>query len=146
MSKDFNKGIKQRIVFIQVLIVAIIFLLGAKSFDIQIFQAENLTKKAENDYASYITIKGERGHILDRKMYELATSIDAVSITACPKKIKDPHIVAQKLAKILNLNKKRLQQKLSTKHMFAWVKRRVPPAQANKIRQLNLQGIYFEND
>ncbi|MEN8211368.1 MAG: penicillin-binding protein 2, partial [Thermodesulfobacteriota bacterium] len=146
MSKDFNKGIKQRIVFIQILIVAIIFLLGAKSFDIQIFQAESLTKKAENDYSSYITIKGERGQILDRKMYELATSIDAISITACPKKIKDPHIAAQKLAKILDLNKKSLQKTLSTKHMFAWVKRRVPPDQANEIRQLNLQGIYFEHD
>lgn len=146
MSKDFNKGIKQRIVFIQILIVTIIFLLGAKSFDIQIFQAENLTKKAENDYASYITIKGERGQILDRKMYELATSIDAISITACPKKIKDPHVTAQKLSKILGINKKRLQTKLSTKHMFAWVKRRVPPDQANEIKKLNLQGIYFEND
>ncbi|MDA3916641.1 MAG: penicillin-binding protein 2 [Deltaproteobacteria bacterium] len=146
MSKDFNKGITQRIIFIQILIVVIIFLLGAKSFDIQIFQAENLTKKAENDYASYITIKGERGQILDRKMYELATSIDAISITACPKKIKDPHITAQKLSKILGINKKTLQTKLSTKHMFAWVKRRVPPDQANEIKKLNLQGIYFEND
>ena len=127
MSKDFNKGIKQRIVFIQILIVAIIFLLGAKSFDIQIFQAENLTKKAENDYASYITIKGERGQILDRKMYELATSIDAIAITACPKKIKNPHIAAQKLSKILGINKNKLLKKLSSKHMFAWVKRRVPP-------------------
>ena len=146
MSKDFNKGIKQRIVFIQILIVLIIFLLGAKSFDIQIFQAENLTKKAENDYASYITIKGERGQILDRKMYELATSIDAISITACPKKIKNPHIAAQKISKILGMNKKKLQKKLSTKDMFAWIKRRVSPDQANEIKKLNLQGIYFEND
>jgi len=146
MSKDFNKGIKQRIVFIQILIVLIIFLLGAKSFDIQIFQAENLTKKAEHDYASYITIKGERGQILDRKMYELATSIDAISITACPKKIKNPHIAAQKISKILGMNKKKLQKKLSTKDMFAWIKRRVSPDQANEIKKLNLQGIYFEND
>ena len=127
MSKDFNKGIKQRIIFIQILIVAIIFLLGAKSFDIQIFQAENLTKKAENDYASYITIKGERGQILDRKMYELATSIDAISITACPKKIKNPHIVAQKLSKILGINKKRLQKKTFHKAYVCLGKKKSSP-------------------
>ena len=146
MSKDFNKEMKQRIVIIQILMVASIFLLGAKSFDIQIFKAKELTRKAENDYSRYVAIRGERGQILDKNMNELATSIDAISITACPLKIKDPGVAAKKLSDILNINLKRLQDTLSSQRMFAWVARRIPPDQAKQIRQLNLAGIYFEND
>jgi cell division protein FtsI (penicillin-binding protein 3) len=146
MSKDFNKGIQRRISVIQVLMVTLIFIMGAKSFDIQIFKARELTQKAENDYSRRATIKGERGQILDRSMNKLATSIDALSITACPLKIKNPVTSAKKLSKILNINRKKLQGTLSSKRMFAWIARRVSPDQANQIRQLNLKGIYFEND
>lgn len=146
MSKKFNKEVKQRIIVIQVLIVVSIFLMGAKSFDIQIFKSRELTQKAESDYSRHFTIKGERGQILDRSMNKLATSIDAISITACPSKIKNPAIVAEKLSKLLNINRKKLQNTLSSQRMFAWVARRVSPDQANQIRQLNLKGIYFKND
>ncbi len=146
MSKDFNRSMRQRIIIVQVLIVAAFCLLGAKSFDIQIFKAKDLTKKAENDYSRHIIVKGERGQIFDRKMNKLATSIDAISITACPRKIDNPDTAAKKLSKILNIDKKDLQKTLSTKNMFAWVKRRVSPDQARQVKKLNLQGIYFEND
>jgi len=146
MSKNFTKGINQRLIIIQVLIVASIFLMGAKSFDIQIFKARDLAQKAESDYSRRLTIKGERGEILDRSMNKLATSIDAISITACPSKIKSPASVAEKLATILNINREKLQATLSSRRMFTWIARKVPPDQANQIRQLNLKGIYFEND
>ncbi|RLC05594.1 MAG: penicillin-binding protein 2 [Deltaproteobacteria bacterium] len=146
MSKDLNKTMKQRIIVVQVLMVSLIFLMGAKSFDIQVFKAHELTQKAENDYARHVIVKGERGQILDRSMNKLATSIDAISITACPFKIKDPGVAARKLSKILNINAKKLQKTLSSQRMFAWVARRVSPNQASQIRQLNFTGIYFEND
>lgn len=146
MSKNLNKGMRRRICVIQVLMVISILIMGAKSFDIQIFKSRELTQKAENDYSRWITVKGERGQILDRNMNKLATSIDAISITACPAKIKDPVTTAKKLSKILNINRKNLQKTLSSQRMFAWVVRRVSPGQAGRIRQLNLKGIYFEND
>ncbi len=146
MPKDFKKSVKQRIVVLQILIVASIFLLGAKSFDIQIFKAEELTQKAENDYSKYITIKGERGQILDKSLNKLATSIDAISITACPSKIKTPKSTAAKLSRILGCNRRKLEKTLASDRMFAWVARRVSPDQAEQIKKINLPGIYFEND
>jgi len=146
MSENFNKKINQRIIVVQVLIVVSIFLLGIKSFDIQIFKAKELAQKAECDYSRYITVKGERGQIFDRNMNKLATSIDAISITACPSKIKDPGTVAKKLSKILDMNRKKLQNTLSSQRMFAWIAKSVSPDQAEQIKQLNLTGIYFEKD
>lgn len=146
MSKNFNTEMKHRIIIVQVLIVASIFFLGAKSFDIQIFKAKDLTRKAENDYSRHFTVKGERGQILDRSMNKLATSIDAISITASPSKIKNPGDAAKKLSSILNIDRKKLQDTLSSQRMFAWIAQKISPDQANQIRQLNLTGIYFETD
>lgn len=146
MSKDHNNGMKQRIIIVQILLVSLIFLMGAKSFDIQIFKAHELTRKAENDYSRYITVKGERGQILDRRMNKLATSIDAISITACPFKIKNPIVTARKLSRILAINSVKLKKTLSSKRMFAWVARQVSPDQASRIRQLDIPGIYFTKD
>jgi len=146
MSKDINIKIKHRILFIQVMMVVSIFLLGAKSFDIQIFKAKELSRKAENDYSRYLTIKGERGQILDRSMNKLATSIDAISITACPLKVKDPALTAKKLSRILDMDSKQLENTLSKKRMFAWIAKRISPDQADQIKKLKLNGIYFEND
>ncbi len=146
-NKDSKiKGMRNRLVVVQILMIALMFILGAKSVDIQIFKAKELTRKAENDYSSYITIKGERGRILDRGMNKLATSSDAISVSACPAKIKDPKRTAEKLAGILDLDTKRLATLLSSKRMFAWVAQRISPDQANQIRLLNLAEIYFEND
>ncbi|MFH2093833.1 MAG: penicillin-binding protein 2 [Pseudomonadota bacterium] len=137
---------KNRILFIQILMIAAIFVLGAKSFDIQIFQAEELTRKAENDYSRLIQITGERGEILDSRMNKLATSTAAISVTACPLKIENPAKAAAQLSLILDIEPKKLEKVLSSKRMFAWVARRISPDQANLIRKLNLAGIYFEDD
>ncbi len=146
MAHKLNKSIKQRIIVVQVLFVALIFILGAKSFDIQIFKSKELTQKALNDYSKAITIKGERGLIFDRQMNKLATSAGAISISACPVKIEQPSIVAQKLSPILGMNKRKLQKKLSSNRMFTWVARSVSPAQAAQIKKLHISGIYFEDD
>jgi len=141
-----KNNMRLRISIIQFLLISSIFVLGAKSFDIQIFKAKELAEKAEKDYSRLITIKGERGQILDRHMNKLATSIDAISITACPSKIVDPVIAAKKLSHILGINRRKLQKTLSSNRMFAWVDRKVSPDQVDKVRQLNLAGIYFEAD
>ena len=146
MAADLNPRIRRRILVIQALMVAAILLLCVKSFDIQILKGKELAEKAENDYSRTITIKGERGQILDQNMNKLGANIDAVSITACPAKITNPGDAAKKIAGLLDINRKKLKETLSSKRMFAWVQRGVTPDQAEKIRELNIPGIYFEND
>jgi cell division protein FtsI (penicillin-binding protein 3) len=146
MAGDFNSRIRRRIVVIQVIMVASILLLCVKSFDIQVFKAKELSEKAENDYSRNITIKGERGQILDQNMNKLGASIDAVTITACPAKIADAGEAAKKIGALLGISPKNLKETLSSKRMFAWVQRGVTPDLAEKIRALNIPGIYFEKD
>ena len=131
MGPEKTQSMRKRMAYVQAILMVSVFLLIAKSFDLQVFRADELAKKAENDYSRYVTIKGERGQILDRNMNELATSTYAVSITACPKNITDPETTAAQLSRILGLSRKKLLKKLNSGRMFAWVARKISPAQKN---------------
>ena len=146
MGPEKTQVMRKRMAYVQAILVVCVFLLAAKSFDLQVFRADELAKKAENDYSRYITIKGERGQILDRNMNELATSTDAVSVTACPKNIRNPGIAAAKLSHILGLSRKKLERKLNSSRKFAWVAKKISPAQKDRIEKLHLAGIYFQKD
>ena len=141
-----KKQIKRRILLVQILLLGCIFLLGARSFEVQIFKAHDLTQKAEQGYSKYLTIKGERGQILDRNLNKLGTSIDAPTITADPTQILDPARTAAALSKILDIKQTGLKTKLSRSGRFVVIARKVSPAQANQIRNLDIQGIYLKND
>jgi cell division protein FtsI (penicillin-binding protein 3) len=145
-NQDSKRHIMRRLTVIQVLMVGLILFMGAKSFNIQVFKAKELASKAEQDYSKQFCIKGERGQILDRQMNKLATSIDAVSVTACPAKIENPRDVAKKIAGILDINPGELEQTLSSQRMFAWVAQKISPDQAGQIKQLKIKGIYFKTD
>lgn len=146
MADQPDTSIKKRIIFIQVMLVTLVCIMGAKSFDIQIFKAEELAQKAMDDYSRSLTIKGERGKILDRRHNKLATSIDAISVSACPAQIDTPKATAEKLARVLGLDSRKLTRKLSSDRMFTWVARSISPFQAEEIRKLGITGIYFEDD
>lgn len=146
MDKNTNKKMHTRLCIIQLILVGLICFVGAKSFDLQILDGQRLSLMDRNDHTRYITINGKRGHILDRHMNKLATSTNAVSITACPANIKDPAFAASKLSSILNLKFGPLEKKLSSKRKFTLIARRVPPAQEEQIRQLKIKGINFETD
>lgn len=146
MDKFPRKKIQQRIHFIQIVLVGCLCLLGAKSFDIQVFQAQGLTRKAEQGYSKHLTLKGERGQILDRHLNKLGTSIDALTITADPSLIQDPSGAALEISKILNLDPGSLKEKLSQNRRFAILAQKVPPPLANQLRSLDITGIYFEAD
>jgi cell division protein FtsI (penicillin-binding protein 3) len=143
---SLNNNINKRIRIVKAFLIICFVLLCAKVVDIQVFEAKELSAKANRDYARSIVIKGARGPILDRDMNKLSSNIDAVTITACPALIDNPAINAKKIASVLNIDSKTLEKVFSSDKMFAWVAQRVPPEQAQKVRQLKIPGIYFEQD
>jgi len=146
MGKKPERQVCRRILMIQVMLVGCICLLGARSFEVQIFKAHDLTRKAEQSYSKYLTLKGERGQILDRNLNKLGTSIDAPTITADPSLVQDPAGVAADLSKILKIKPTVLKKKLSRNRRFVVLARKISPVQAGKIRSLGIRGIYLEND
>jgi cell division protein FtsI (penicillin-binding protein 3) len=146
MEKQMKKRLGRRVGVIQFFLVLGIGLLAAKSFEVQIFDAQDLTQKAEQGYSTDIIIKGDRGEILDRNRNKLGTSIDAPNIIADPKHIKAPATVAKALSRILKIQQNKLTAELSRDRRYVIVARKVSPDQADAIRHLALKGIYLKAD
>jgi cell division protein FtsI (penicillin-binding protein 3) len=93
-----------------------------------------------------IEIAPERGTITDRNGRELAVSVPVQSCFAVPPEVADPALAARLLAPILKIPKRDIETRLSSKHTFVWVARRIPPSEVRQISDLNLRGIYFQRE
>lgn len=123
-----------------ILLLAIIIL---RAFQLQIIEKDRLTQLVERQYLRYVDLSPKRGTIYDRKKRELAISIEVDSAYARPGKIKNKKEIAKKLSPILNISYRNLKNKLASDSPFVWLKRKISPSQAKKIKDLNLEGIGF---
>ena len=74
-------------------------LIGVESFDLQVLEHEELSKKYQSSHKA-LTVPAKRGNIFDRNGQKLALSVDVPSIYANPMKIQDPRPVAKALSKV----------------------------------------------
>lgn len=113
---------------------------------LQVFGREGLQRLAARQSERTINLDPRRGSILDREGRPLAVSVAAESIYAVPQDIEDPRQTAQALARALGVDaagRKELQAQLQRSRAFVWVKRKVDPATARAVRDLQLDGIGF---
>ena len=91
-------------------------------------------------------ISPKRGTIYDRRNRELAVSIKVESVFAVAHKIADKSRTATLLAHALDLDPDRVRRRLEGARSFCWIKRKVDFPQVQKVRELDLPGIYFETE
>jgi cell division protein FtsI (penicillin-binding protein 3) len=101
---------------------------------------------ASRQHSRPIDVEPRRGTIYDRNGAELAMSIDVDSVFAVPGEISDPDTTAQILAKVLNLDAQELATRIRSQKYFAWIKRRLDADTSERVRALNLRGIYFRKE
>jgi cell division protein FtsI (penicillin-binding protein 3) len=93
-----------------------------------------------------LDVDPRRGTIYDRNGTELAMSIDVDSVFAVPSEIPDQETTSQILANVLGLDAQELLLHLRSQKNFAWVKRKVDAETGERVRALNLRGIYFRKE
>ncbi len=93
-----------------------------------------------------IPVEPRRGNILDRNGHPLAMSIDVDSVFAVPSEIHDPENTAALLGKVLNLDPQEIVARIEASRNFAYIARKVDADTADRIRELNLRGIYFRKE
>jgi len=93
-----------------------------------------------------LNLDPRRGPILDRQGRPLAVSVDAESLYAVPQDVADPHQTTAALALALGLDpagRRELAVQLQKSRAFVWIKRKVDPATAQRVRDLQLEGVGF---
>ncbi|TMA12027.1 MAG: penicillin-binding protein 2, partial [Deltaproteobacteria bacterium] len=140
------KGIKFRLGIAGLFFVLMFVAVVVRAFHLQILQGETLKRLGERQHRKESIVYPKRGTILDRSGEPLAISLQSQSVYARPRRVTDPGVLAHALAKVLGLNPVEVQQKLTAEKPFVWLKRQVAPRDAEKIKELNLEGVglYYE--
>lgn len=127
------------------LAVAAIFLV--RLLFLQVIVADTYSAMAEESRTISFTTTPRRGTIYDRNGLVLATSVDATTIYANPAEVTDADYEAQKLADILGGEKDDYKKKLTQdKTTFVYLKRQADVELAERVRDQNLDGVYFIED
>jgi cell division protein FtsI (penicillin-binding protein 3) len=116
---------------------------AARAFYLQVLEQERFAKLAEKQHMKTVSLTPDRGAIYDNHNSALAVSIEMDSCYAEPRSIDSQSAAAAKLAPLLGMSADALLKKFQTNKNFVWLQRRLPPAQAARIKELDLDGIGF---
>lgn len=153
-----NSNRRRRLVFIIFFLLFLVCL--GRLFYIQCFRNKYLSFLARKQQNLFLVLEPQRGTIFDRNLRPLAVNLPADSLYVVPQEIKDKENTIQKLLCILNNSqppwacswqanlssegaRSYLRKKVSSNKQFQWVARKLPGDTADKIRDLNLPGLYF---
>lgn len=148
MVRENNlKANRKRVYFLFFLFLVAFGLVIYKLVSIQYIYASKYKNYAEYQQKDEFIINSKRGKILDRNGVELAISLVERTVYANPKLIQNAEQEAKILAKILDLDVEAVKKKLEDQDLgFVYLKRKVSAERAEVISELNLPGIYVQNE
>jgi cell division protein FtsI (penicillin-binding protein 3) len=134
------------VLWLAAILVAWCFLIAGRLVKLQIVDYGDFTQRAARQQRRTIDVSPRRGVIYDRNGHELAMTISVDSVFAVPSDMPDPAMAAGLLGRVLGVPSKEMLAKLDTSKNFVWVARKLDAAQVERIRSLNLKGIYPKRD
>jgi cell division protein FtsI (penicillin-binding protein 3) len=131
---------------VAVIALGFICLVGRAAY-IQVFNNNFFKRQGEVRFVRTLDLPANRGKILDRNGLILASSVLSPSVWAIPEDVEIDDAKLIKLAKLLDMPKKELSQKLNDEDKsFVWLKRQVDEVNARSIETLGIKGVYLRNE
>jgi cell division protein FtsI (penicillin-binding protein 3) len=141
MIESPGGSLRSRALILTALFACALLALSGRLVFLQIVKHDELSRLAERQRSRTITLRPERGPILDRRGHALAVSSHAESLFALPGRIEDPKGVARRLAPLLKEAPGEVEKRLAADRSFVWVKRKLPPTVAQAIKALGEPGL-----
>ncbi len=121
---------------------------------LQIFEHKTWVQRATKQQTGGFEVAPRRGLLYDRNLKELAMTVQVPSIFAVPSELGDNKEEAAKiLSRIVHIDPQenftsehQMLARFNASHGFAWVARRVDPETAERVKELNLKGVYFQTE
>jgi cell division protein FtsI (penicillin-binding protein 3) len=121
---------------------------------LQIFEHKTWVLRATKQQTGGFEVAPRRGLLYDRNLKELAMTVQVPSIFAVPSELGDnKEEAARMLARIVHVDPQenftsehQMLARFNMSHGFAWVARRVDPETAERVKELNLKGVYFQTE
>ncbi len=132
-------GVRQRVVELVLGMLGLVLL--GRAGQLQLFEGARYGAVATLQANVVQPVQAKRGTIFDRHRQPLAVSVDVDSVFAQPRRIEDPGRAARALAPVLRLSARRIRARLDSDRPFTYLVRRVDPAVASRVRQLEIEGV-----
>jgi cell division protein FtsI (penicillin-binding protein 3) len=108
---------------------------------LQVFQAAELTVKADRQHQKTVSREGARGAIVDRQGKVLAMNLDVPSVFGIPTALDSPSKTARSLSPVLHVRSDELEKKLREDRGFVWLARKLDPEQGRRLEHMPMEGI-----
>jgi len=132
------------------LLAAMLFLWGGaiclRLVYLQIFRYGSFELRAQHQQQRTTEVSARRGIIYDRAGHELAMSIAVDSVFAVPTEMPDLAGTISLISRITHADPRELLAKCQSARTFCWLARKADAETADRIRSLNLRGIYFQKE
>jgi cell division protein FtsI (penicillin-binding protein 3) len=113
---------------------------------LQIFRYGSFEQRAQHQQQRTVEVSARRGIIYDRAGRELAMSVSVDSAFAVPTEIPDLAGTVSLISRITKTDPRELLARCKAARTFCWVARKADVETAERIRSLNLRGIYFQKE
>ena len=129
---------------------------------LQVVRHPDFVERAARQQQRTFEVAPRRGVLYDRDLHQLAMTVLADSVYAVPSEIaekQDPdarakyQAAAGALAKVVHTDPTdrftsaaQIAARLNASRNFAWVARKLEPAEIAKVKALNIKGIYFQKE
>jgi len=121
--------------------------LAGRALWLQALNNDFLQRKGESRYSRVIEIGASRGMIVDRNNEPLAISTPVEAVAASPGDVEAEPAELRKLAKLVNISNDELRTRLSdTDREFVYLRRQLPPEQAERVVRLGIPGIFLQRE
>jgi cell division protein FtsI (penicillin-binding protein 3) len=133
-------------------------LIAGKLVLLQVFEHHHYMVEAEHQQMRTFEVAPRRGVLYDRNLHELATTMMVDSVYAVPSELHDNagHDNKEQAAEILSeivhqdgdpfTTRERIEARINASRNFAWIARKLDPETAERVRQMQLKGIYFQKE
>jgi cell division protein FtsI (penicillin-binding protein 3) len=121
---------------------------------LQVVRHGDFVERAKQQQQRTFEVAPHRGVLYDRNLRELAMTVLVDSVYAVPSELGENRASdAALLAKIVHVDpqdrfttEQQIDARFNDSRHFAWVARKLDPETANRVRELNLKGIYFQKE
>jgi cell division protein FtsI (penicillin-binding protein 3) len=108
-----------------------------------IINHKHLSDRAKQQHMKVEDIQVRRGTIFDRRGRELALNLELESLYCDPENLSASNEDIRRLASAVSKEPGVILSKIPEEGRFAWIERKLEPAAAERIRELNIEGLGF---
>ena len=134
---------KKRAIILNTAIIFSFILVALRLADLMIINHERLSIRAKQQHIKVEDIQVRRGIIFDRRGRDLALNLELESLYCDPETLNANNEDIKSLASLVSKEPRVILSKIPDEGRFAWIERKLEPSTAEKIRELNIDGLGF---